>query len=156
MTPWTIPSMEFSRPEYWSGWPFLSPGNLPNPVIKPRSPALQVDSLPAEPQGKPRKKKMARLKKKNKTHLHSQKSTNATHEVKLQSGRRDLQQRKLTGGDEESCVSMWKKTIQRKTGQEVPGIHRKGNQTAHQYEKARPHQQCGNSQPQGGIISHLD
>ena len=58
--------MEFSRPEYWSGWPFLSPGNLPNPVIKPRSPALQVDSLPAEPQGKPRKKKMARLKKKTK------------------------------------------------------------------------------------------
>ena len=39
--------MEFSRPEYKSG-PFPSPGDLPNPGIKPRSPALQADSLPAE------------------------------------------------------------------------------------------------------------
>ena len=46
--------MEFSRPEYWSGQPFPSPGDLPNPGIKPRSPALQVDSLPAELQGKPK------------------------------------------------------------------------------------------------------
>ena len=46
--------MEFSRLEYWSGWPFPFPGDLPNPGIKPRSPALQVDSLPAEPQGSPR------------------------------------------------------------------------------------------------------
>ena len=45
--------MEFSRPEYWSGYPFPSPGDLPNPVIEPSSPALQADSLPAEPQGKP-------------------------------------------------------------------------------------------------------
>ena len=45
--------MEFSRSEYWSGYPFPSPGYLPNPRIKPRSPALQEDSLPAEPQGKP-------------------------------------------------------------------------------------------------------
>ena len=45
--------MGFSRPEYWSGKPFPSPGDLPNPGIKPRSPALQVDSLPAEPPGKP-------------------------------------------------------------------------------------------------------
>ena len=46
--------MEFSRPEYWSGYPFPSPGDLPNPGIEPRSPTLQVDSLPAEPQGKPK------------------------------------------------------------------------------------------------------
>ena len=46
--------MEFSRPEYWSGQVFPSPGDLPNPAIKPRSPTLQVDSLPAEPQGKPK------------------------------------------------------------------------------------------------------
>ena len=46
--------MEFSRPEYWSGYPFLSPGNLPNPGIEPRYPALQADSLPAELQGKPK------------------------------------------------------------------------------------------------------
>ena len=45
--------MEFSRPEYWSGKLFPSPGDLPNPGIEPRSPALRVDSLPAEPQGKP-------------------------------------------------------------------------------------------------------
>ena len=53
VTPWTIQSMEFSRPEYWSGWPFPSPGDLPNPGIELRFPALQADSLPAEPQGKP-------------------------------------------------------------------------------------------------------
>jgi len=45
--------MKFSRPEYWSRYQFPSPGDLPNPGIKPRSPALQVDSLPAEPPGKP-------------------------------------------------------------------------------------------------------
>ena len=45
--------MEFSRPEYWSGQPFPSPRGLPISGIKPRSPALQADSLPAEPQGKP-------------------------------------------------------------------------------------------------------
>ena len=46
--------MEFSRPEYWSGQPFPSPGDLPNPGIETRSPALQAESLPAEPQGKPK------------------------------------------------------------------------------------------------------
>ena len=45
---------EFSRPEYRSGLPFPSPGPLSNPGIEPRSPALPVDSLPAEPQGKPK------------------------------------------------------------------------------------------------------
>ena len=52
--PWTIESMEFSRPEHWRGGPFPSPGNLPNPGIKPRSPEFQVDSLLAEPPGKPK------------------------------------------------------------------------------------------------------
>ena len=42
--------MELSRPEYWSGWPFSSPGDLPNPGIEPKSSTLQADSLPAEPQ----------------------------------------------------------------------------------------------------------
>ena len=46
--------MEFSRPEYWNEQPFPSPGDLPNPGIKPRSPASQADSLPAEPQKSPR------------------------------------------------------------------------------------------------------
>ena len=46
--------MEFSRPKYWSGQLFPSPGDLSNPGIEPRSPALQADSLPAEPQGKPK------------------------------------------------------------------------------------------------------
>ena len=40
--------MEFSRQEYWSGSPFPSPGDLPNPGIEPGSPALQADSLPTE------------------------------------------------------------------------------------------------------------
>ena len=44
--------MEFSRKEYWSGLPFSSPGDLPNPGIEPRSPALQADSLLTELQGK--------------------------------------------------------------------------------------------------------
>ena len=57
-TPWTVaqqapPSMEFSRQEYWSGLPFPSPGDLPDPGIKPWSPALQADALPSEPPGKP-------------------------------------------------------------------------------------------------------
>ena len=52
MIPWTIKSMEFSRPECWSGYLFPCPGDLPNSGIKPRSPTLLVDSLPAEPQGK--------------------------------------------------------------------------------------------------------
>ena len=51
-TPWTLQSMEFFRPEYLSG-EFPSPGDHPNSGTKPRSPALQVVSLPAEPQGKP-------------------------------------------------------------------------------------------------------
>ena len=45
--------MDLARQEYWSGLPFPSPGNLPNPGIEPWSPTLQVDSLPSEPLGKP-------------------------------------------------------------------------------------------------------
>jgi len=45
--------MGFSRQEYWSGLPCPPPGDLPNPGIKPRSLALQVESLPSEPPGKP-------------------------------------------------------------------------------------------------------
>ena len=44
-------SMEFSGREYWSGLPFPSPGDLPNPGIEPRPSTLQVDSLPLSPQG---------------------------------------------------------------------------------------------------------
>ena len=46
--------MGLSRQEYWSGLSCPPPGDLPNPGIKPRSPALQADSLPAEPPGKPK------------------------------------------------------------------------------------------------------
>ena len=64
-TPWTIAhqapvSMGFSRQEYWSALPFPSPGDLPNPGIKPRSPALQADALTSEP---------PTLKKKNQTNF---------------------------------------------------------------------------------------
>ena len=48
--------MEFFRQEYWSGLPFPSPGDLPNPGIEPGSPAFQADSLLSEPPGKPQKK----------------------------------------------------------------------------------------------------
>ena len=56
--PWTVAhqaplSMGFSRQEYWSGLSFPSPGDLPYPRIKPRSPALQADTLTSEPPGKP-------------------------------------------------------------------------------------------------------
>ena len=44
--------MGFSRQECWSGLPFLSPGDLPDPGIEPGSPTLQVDALPSEPPGK--------------------------------------------------------------------------------------------------------
>ena len=46
-------SMGFSRQEYWSGLPFASPGDLPDPGIEPCSPILQADSLPSEPPGTP-------------------------------------------------------------------------------------------------------
>ena len=48
-------SLEFSSQEYWSGQPFPSPWDLPNPGDEPGSPALQANSLPTELQGKPRK-----------------------------------------------------------------------------------------------------
>ena len=52
-TPWTVAcqaplSMGFSRQAYWSGFPFPSPGDLPDLGIEPGSPALQADSLPTE------------------------------------------------------------------------------------------------------------
>jgi len=46
-------SMGFSRQEYWGGLPFSFPGDLPDPGIELRSPALQADSLPSEPPGNP-------------------------------------------------------------------------------------------------------
>ena len=62
MTPWIVArhatlSMEFSRQEYWSGWPFPSPGNLPDPGIKPEllvSSVLARGFFTTEPLGKPR------------------------------------------------------------------------------------------------------
>ena len=58
VTPWTVAyqdpqSMGFSRQEYWSGVPFPSPGDLPNPEIECRSPTLQADALSSELPGKP-------------------------------------------------------------------------------------------------------
>ena len=63
-TLWTVAqpapqSMGFSRQEYWSGLPFPSPGDLPNPGIEPRSPALQADALTSEPRGKLRGSKFS-------------------------------------------------------------------------------------------------
>ena len=58
VTPWTVAcqaflSMGFPRQEYWSGLPFLSPGDLPDSGLEPGTPALQVDSLPLSHQGSP-------------------------------------------------------------------------------------------------------
>ena len=58
VTPWTVAlqaplSLEFSRQEYWSGLPCSPPGDLPNPGIKPGSPAMQADYLPFELLGNP-------------------------------------------------------------------------------------------------------
>ena len=58
VTPWTVAyqaslSMGFSRQEYWRGLPFPSPGDLPDPGIKPGSSTLQADPLPSEPPGEP-------------------------------------------------------------------------------------------------------
>ena len=55
--PWTVayqapPHMGFSRQEYWSGLPFPSPGELPDPGIEPGSPALQADALHSESPGR--------------------------------------------------------------------------------------------------------
>ena len=66
VTPWTVAhqaplSIGFSRQEYQSGCHALLQGNLPNPGIKPRSPTLQVDSLPTEPPGKPKNTGMGSL-----------------------------------------------------------------------------------------------
>ena len=62
MDPWTTQSMEFSRPEYWSGQPFPSPGDLLNQGIEPGSPALPVDSLPTSyPGSRKVKVKVAQL-----------------------------------------------------------------------------------------------
>ena len=57
--PWTVAhqapqSMGFSRQEYWSGLPFPSPGDLPDPGTEPRSPTLRTDALLSEPPGKPK------------------------------------------------------------------------------------------------------
>ena len=65
-TPWTIAyqaplSMEFSRQAYWSGLPFPSPGDLPDPGIKPGSPTFQADALLSEPPGKPSAQRLFHL-----------------------------------------------------------------------------------------------
>ena len=63
---WTIVlqahmSMGFSRQEYWNGYPFPSPEDLPNPGIKPRSPTLQEDSFLSELPGKPKNTEVGSL-----------------------------------------------------------------------------------------------
>ena len=81
-TPWMVTyqaprSMGFSRQEYWSGLPFPFPGDLPNPGIEPRSPALQTDALLSEPLGKPKnsniydKNKNTPLPPKNPKHVYT-------------------------------------------------------------------------------------
>ena len=67
VTPWTVPtrllSMGFSRQGYWSGLRFPSPGDVPDPGIELRSPALRADALPSEPPGKPREREKERAQR---------------------------------------------------------------------------------------------
>ena len=82
-TLWTVayqapPSMGFSRQEYWSGLPFPPPGDLPDPGIEPRSPALQADTLTSEPPGKPW---MVNFSRKN-FHVRSQNTLNLSGKKK--------------------------------------------------------------------------
>ena len=68
-TPWVVayqtpPSMGFSRQEYWSGLPFPSPGNFPDPEIEPESPVLAGGFFTIEPPGKPYNKSKSIFKKK--------------------------------------------------------------------------------------------
>ena len=70
-TPWTVAcqaplSMEFSRQEYWSGLPFPSPGDLPDPGIEPGSPTLRADALPSEPLGNTKRNRNFYLRVKGK------------------------------------------------------------------------------------------
>ena len=66
--PWTVAhqaplSMGFSWQEYWSGLPFPSPGDLPNPGIKPGSPTWQANALTSAPPGMPLNTRIQSLKK---------------------------------------------------------------------------------------------
>ena len=67
--------MKFSRQEYWSGLSFPSPGDLPNPGIKPGSLALQADALPSEP---PEKLRSSKLKQDKSKETHTQPEKNQT------------------------------------------------------------------------------
>ena len=71
-TPWTVayqapPSMGFSGQEYWSGWPFPSPGDLPDPGIESGTPAFQAEALTSEPPGKSYRK-VTSTRKPSQTH----------------------------------------------------------------------------------------
>ena len=73
---WTVAcqaplSIGFPRQEYWSGLPFSSPGDIPDPGIEPGSPALQADSLPSQPS----REKGGKKKKKGGTVCHKRKGT---------------------------------------------------------------------------------
>ena len=72
-------SMGLSRQEYWSGLPFHSPGEFPNPGFETGSPALQVDSLPSEPPGKPKVKKPCARDFTFTFHFHALEKEMATH-----------------------------------------------------------------------------
>ena len=78
MIPWTVAyqaplSTDFSRQEYWSALPFPSPGDVPNPGIKPGFPTLQADALPSEPPGKPDQKSPKKTKAQD--HMASQENS---------------------------------------------------------------------------------
>ena len=112
--PWAVayqapPSLGFSRQEYWSGLPFPSPGDLPNPEIEPGSPVLQADALPSEPPGKssPRKRN---TKKQNVCLRRSYKSLRKEEKWKAKKKGKDIPIWMQT--DKKDFLSEWYKEIE--------------------------------------------
>ena len=112
LTPWIVahqapPSMRFSRQEYWSGLPCPSPGDLPNPGIKPRSLALQADTLPSEPPEKP--KPMGCSKSNSKRRVYS--NTILPQETRKSLGNLTLYLKQLEKEEEQKKISRRKEII---------------------------------------------
>ena len=110
--PWTVayqapPSMGLSRQECWSGLPFPSPGDLPDPGIEPRSPALQADALPSKPPGKPIETKVYL---KNWDYLVEQRLDYSTTSRPRKSGRKTLESRFMWSNKKTSQVAQWLRT----------------------------------------------
>ena len=108
-TSWTVaqqapPFMGFSRQEYWSGLPFSSPGDLPNPGIEPTSPALQADALTSEPPGRQQMKSLKECLQRREDNLRLR--LEALQYLNDRQ-RRSTQQNSRWSTEEESSMVLW-------------------------------------------------